>query len=48
MIYKDLYLVYYKASKYTDQKIINELEKKAGIEIFKEKNILTKNGVMQQ
>lgn len=33
---------------FTDQKVINELEKKAGIEIFKEKNVLTKNDVMQQ
>ena len=33
---------------FTDQKVINELENKAGIEIFKEKNVLTKNDVMQQ
>lgn len=33
---------------FTDQKVINELEKEAGIEIFKEKNVLTKNDVMQQ
>lgn len=33
---------------FTDQKVINELEKKAGIEIFKEKQVLTKNDILQQ
>ena len=32
---------------FTDQKVINELEKKAGIEIFKEKQVLTKNDIIQ-
>ena len=33
---------------FTDQKVINELEKKAGIGIFKEKQVLTKNDILQQ
>lgn len=33
---------------FTDQKIINELEKKTGIEIFKEKQVLTKQDILQQ
>ncbi|MBO6119498.1 MAG: hypothetical protein J6P02_03460 [Lachnospiraceae bacterium] len=33
---------------FTDQKNINELEKKTGIEIFKEKQVLTKQDILQQ
>ena len=33
---------------FTDQKVINELEKKAGIEIFKDEQVLTKNNILQK
>ena len=33
---------------FTDQKVINELEMKTGIEIFKEKQVLTKQDILQR